>query len=221
MPTRGAGATSGTGTGDGERMDDGVGVGTRAGVGVPARAGGTGVVPRGGVIGTGVEVFKDADGGGRGERVRRVIGIVKVGEGDEEESESDDVDGWLAEENVRRSGGDVPFAVGGIGERGVGTEALRRIRAGRSGIGVDTGVLRPERVDISGVRAGDDTSIVPSADSGGAGVRAERGGTSVPLEVGTDAFGAGARIGTCGGTFSRGFGTRSASRMKRKSRPNS
>ena len=36
------------------------------------------------VIGTGVGIFTDAEGGGRGERVRRVIGIVKVGEGGEE-----------------------------------------------------------------------------------------------------------------------------------------
>jgi hypothetical protein len=145
VPTRRAGATSGTGTGDGERMDAGVGVGTRAGVGVPARAGETGVVPRGGVIGTGVEVLTDAEGGGRGERVRRVIGIVKVGEGDEEESESDVVDGWLAEENVRSSGGDVLFTVGGRGEDGSGTEALRRMRAGRSVVDADSGVPRPER----------------------------------------------------------------------------
>jgi hypothetical protein len=162
-------------------MDAGVGVGTRAGVGVPARAGGTGVVPRGGVIGTGVEVLTDAEGGGRGERVRRVIGIVKVGEGDEDESDSDDVDGWLAEENVRSSGGDVLFTVGGRGEDGNGTEALRRMRPGRSVVDADSGVLRPERIDISGVRVGDDTSIVSSTGSGGAGVRAERGGTSVPL----------------------------------------
>ena len=36
------------------------------------------------VIGTGVRIFTDASGGGRGERVRRVIGIVKVGEGGKE-----------------------------------------------------------------------------------------------------------------------------------------
>jgi hypothetical protein len=66
---REAGATSGMGTGDGERMDASGGVGMRLGVGVPARAGAAGVVPRGGVIGTGVDVFTDAEGGGRGERV--------------------------------------------------------------------------------------------------------------------------------------------------------
>lgn len=99
MPTRGAGAASGTGAGDDERMDEGVGVGTRAGMGMPAREG-VGADPRGGVAGAGVgvaerlEVFTDAEGGGRGERVRRVIGAAKVGEGDESsESESEDVDG--------------------------------------------------------------------------------------------------------------------------------
>jgi hypothetical protein len=71
------------GAGDGERMDTGVNVGTRVGVGMPARVGAAGVVPRVRVIDTGVEVLTDAEGGGRGERVRRVIGIVKVGEGGE------------------------------------------------------------------------------------------------------------------------------------------
>ena len=210
-------------------------------MGVPARgcccccccALGTGVDPRGGggVRGEGVEAFvdfTDAEGGGRGERVRRVIGTVKVGEEDEEsESESEDVEGWLADESERGSGGGVPVLVpvpGGRGDDIVGVDALRWRRAGRSGAGVDVerGVLRPERVGSSGVRAGDEKSMLPRTESGGAGVlRADRGGKSAPLEVGSDAFGAGARIGTCGVTVSRGFGTRSASRMKRKSSPNS
>ena len=192
---------------------------------------GTGVDPRGGggVRGEGVEafvVFTDAEGGGRGERVRRVIGTVKVGEEDEEsESESEDVEGWLADESERGSGGGVLVLVpGGRGDDIVGVDALRWRRAGRSGAGagVERGVLRPERVGSSGVRAGDEKSMLPSTESGGAGVlRADRGAMSDPLEVGRDAFGAGARIGTCGATVSRGFGTRSASRMKRKSSPNS
>ena len=216
-----------------------MGVGARVGVGVPARGGccccccalGTGVDPRGGggVRGEGVEafvVFTDAEGGGRGERVRRVIGTVKVGEEDEEsESESEDVEGWLADESERGSGGGVLVLVpGGRGDDIVGVDALRWRRAGRSGAGVDVerGVFRPERVGSSGVRAGDEKSMLPRTESGGAGVlRADRGGKSAPLEVGSDAFGAGARIGTCGVTVSRGFGTRSASRMKRKSSPNS
>lgn len=215
-----------------------MGVGARVGVGVPARGGGccccalgTGVDPRGGggVRGEGVEafvVFTDAEGGGRGERVRRVIGTVKVGEEDEEsESESEDVEGWLADESERGSGGGVLVLVpGGRGDDIVGVDALRWRRAGRSGAGagVERGVLRPERVGSSGVRAGDEKSMLPRTESGGAGVlRADRGGKSAPLEVGSDAFGAGARIGTCGATVSRGFGTRSASRMKRKSSPNS
>ena len=215
-----------------------MGVGARVGVGVPARGGcccwalGTGVDPRGGggVRGEGVEAFvdfTDAEGGGRGERVRRVIGTVKVGEEDEEsESESEDVEGWLADESERGSGGGVPVAAvpGGRGDDIVGVDALRWRRAGRSGAGagVERGVLRPERVGSSGVRAGDEKSMLPSTESGGAGVlRADRGAMSDPLEVGRDAFGAGARIGTCGATVSRGFGTRSASRMKRKSSPNS
>ena len=192
---------------------------------------GTGVDPRGGggVRGEGVEafvVFTDAEGGGRGERVRRVIGTVKVGEEDEEsESESEDVEGWLADESERGSGGGVLVLVpGGRGDDIVGVDALRWRRAGRSGAGagVERGVLRPERVGSSGVRAGDEKSMLPRTESGGAGVlRADRGGKSDPLEVGSDAFGAGARIGTCGVTVSRGFETRSASRMKRKSSPNS
>ena len=215
-----------------------MGVGARVGVGVPARGGcccccvlGTGVDPRGGggVRGEGVEAFvdfTDAEGGGRGERVRRVIGTVKVGEEDEEsESESEDVEGWLADESERGSGGGVLVLVpGGRGDDIVGVDALRWRRAGRpgAGAGVERGVLRPERVGSSGVRAGDEKSMLPRTESGGAGVlRADRGGKSAPLEVGSDAFGAGARIGTCGVTVSRGFGTRSASRMKRKSSPNS
>jgi hypothetical protein len=182
-------------------------VGAREGVGVPARAG-VGVVPRGGESGTGF--FMDTEGGGRGERARRIVGAVRVGEGEEEEREREreDVDGWLlVDESVR-----VP----------VGADTLRRVRVGRSGVGAESGVFRPERTGSSGVLPGDDRSVVPSAASGGAGVpRAEREGTSVTLEVGSDALGAGARIGTCGGTFSNGFGTRSASKMKRKSRPNS
>ena len=42
------------------------------------------------------------------------------------------MDGWLAEENVRRSGGDVLFAVGGRGKgggryRGVVQDARRQV----------------------------------------------------------------------------------------------
>ena len=194
-------------------------MGARAGVGVPARAG-VGFVPRGGDWGTGVvDVFMDTEGGGRGERVRRVIGVVKVGEGvDDDDVEWEDVDGWwVADESERGSG--VPVVVG-RGEDAAG--ALRRVRAGRSGGSAEIGVFRPERTGSSGVMAGDDRNAVPSTDSGSAGVlRAERDGTSVPLEVGSNALGAGARIGTNGVTSSKGLGTRSASRMKRKSRPNS
>lgn len=195
-------------------MDEGVGVGAREGVGVPARAGVGVVVPRGGESGTGVAgVFMDAEGGGRGERVRRMIGAVKVGEG-VEESEREDVDGWLTDERERGRGGGEGVAAD--------VDTLRRVRVGRSGANAESGVFRSEREDSSGVMAGDDSSAIPRAGSGSAGVlRVERGGTSVPLDVGCDALGAGARIGTFGGTFPTGFGTRSASRMKRKSRPNS
>jgi hypothetical protein len=50
-----------------------------------------------------------------------------------------------------------------------------------------------------------------------------RGKAGVMEEAWSDAFGTGARVGTAGEMFpeSGGFGTRSASRIKRKSRPNS
>lgn len=55
----------------------------------------------------------------------------------------------------------------------------------------------------------------------GAMLRMGRGGKTGTLEVETVVLGAEARMGTGGGTFSTGFGTRSASRINRKSRPNS
>jgi len=53
-------------------------------------------------------------------------------------------------------------------------------------------------------------------------LRVIRGGKRGGLEArAADVLGVGIRIGTGGGTFSGGFGTRSASRINRKSRPKS
>ena len=86
---------------------------------------------------------------------------------------------------------------------------------------VAPGVGVPQRVGKSGA-AGDD-----SDDAGSAICTTElrvRGGKTGVLEgAWNNVFGAGARTGTTGEMFpdSGGFGTRSASRIKRKSRPNS
>jgi hypothetical protein len=128
-------------------------------VGVPARGGGATDAGVDGVSGDDVDVavFTDAEGGGRGERVRRVIGVVNVGEEEEREREREDVEGWLADERERGSGGGVPMPVpGAVGGRGEGVDALRWRREGRSGAGAERGVLRPERVGSSGVMAGDE-----------------------------------------------------------------
>jgi hypothetical protein len=88
------------------------------------------------------------------------------------------------------------------------------------GAGAGVGVL--QRVGGSG---GDECA---DSDAGSAicatEVRVGRGGkTGVLEEAWSDAFGAGARMGIAGEMFSEsgGFGTRSASRINRKSRPNS
>lgn len=109
-----------------------------------------------------------------------------------------------------------------------GTGALRAVRDEESAVdgmvGVGVGVGVPQRVDRSGA-AGDDCA---ESDASSAicttELRVGRGGkTGVLEEAWSDAFGAGARMGTAGEIFpeSGGFGTRSASRINRKSRPNS
>lgn len=52
-------------------------------------------------------------------------------------------------------------------------------------------------------------------------LRVMRGGKRGGLETRADVLGVGVRMGTGGGTFSGGFGTRSVSRINRKSRPKS
>ena len=103
------------------------------------------------------------------------------------------------------------------------------MRAGESaadgvvGAGAGVGVLR--RVGRSGV-TGDERA---ESDAGSAicattELRMERGGKAGILEEAwSGAFGSGARMGSDGEMFpeSGGFGTRSVSRINRKSRPNS
>ena len=102
------------------------------------------------------------------------------------------------------------------------------MRAGESaadgmvGAGAGVGVL--QRVGRSGA-AGDECA---DSDVGSAicatELRVGRGGkTGVLEEAWSDAFVAGAKMGTAGEVFSEsgGFGTRSVSRINRKSRPNS
>jgi hypothetical protein len=97
------------------------------------------------------------------------------------------------------------------------------VRAGESAAD-GTGVGVSQRVGRSGA-AGDECA---DSDAGSAicttELRVGRGGkTGVLEEAWSDGFGAGARMGTAGEMFpeSGGFGTRSASRINRKSRPNS
>ncbi len=102
---------------------------------------------------------------------------------------------------------------------------LRAVRTGESavdgvvGAGAGVGMLRPERVGRSGA-TGDECAEPASCATE---LYVGRGGKTGVLEDAWDAFGAGARTGTCGGMFpaSAGIGTRSASRINRKSRPNS
>lgn len=112
---------------------------------------------------------------------------------------------------------------------------MRVVRTGESdiegvaGASAGVGVLRPERVGRSGA-AGDDCadSYAGSPNAANELLRVGRGGkpgafTALEEVALNDVFGAGARMGVGGGTFSdsSGFGTRSASRINRKSRPNS
>jgi len=100
------------------------------------------------------------------------------------------------------------------------------VRAGESaadgmvGAGAGVGVLRPERVGRSSATGDECAGSAVCATE----LRVGRGGkTGVLEEAWSDAFGAGARVGTAGEMFpeSGEFGTRSASRINRKSRPNS
>lgn len=105
------------------------------------------------------------------------------------------------------------------------------MRAGESAadgmVGAGAGVGVPQRVGGSGA-AGDEFA---DSDASSAicttELRVGRGGKTGVLEKAwSDAFGAGARMGTMGTAGemfpeSGGFGTRSASRINRKSRPNS
>jgi hypothetical protein len=102
------------------------------------------------------------------------------------------------------------------------------VRAGESAAdgmvdaGASVGVLqRAGRSGAAGdVRADSDTGSAICATE----LRVGRGGkTGVLEETLSDAFVAGARMGTAGEMFSEsgGFGTRSVSRINRKSRPNS
>lgn len=109
---------------------------------------------------------------------------------------------------------------------------MRAVRAGESavdgvaGAGPGVGVLRPERVGRSGA-AGDECadSYAGSTKAAIELLRVGRGGNPGALEEAAlnDVFGAEVGIGIRGVTFSEssGFGTRSASRTNRKSRPNS
>lgn len=110
---------------------------------------------------------------------------------------------------------------------GGSTGALRAVRAGESaadgmlGTGAGVGVLRPERVGSAAINdcAGSAGSLICATE-----LRVGRGGkTGVLEDVWSDGLGAGARVGTAGEMFpkSGGFGTRMASRINRKSRPNS
>jgi hypothetical protein len=79
---------------------------------------------------------------------------------------------------------------------------------------MDVGVLRPERRGVWEVWLTGEAG----ADSRVGSVVGMRAGDGAAPEVRSETS---ARMGTGGGMFSCGFGTRRASRMNRKSRPNS
>jgi hypothetical protein len=150
----------------------------------------------------------DVAGGGYGERARRPMEAENMG----------DCDCCVDGELLRCTS----IATDATGE---GTGTVRGVRSGESVGGVGgaaAGVLRPERVGKStagpGGGVGDGSGTCSAA---GAVLRAVRGGKPGALEARTDELGAGAKMGTGGGTFSGGFGTRSALRINRKSRPKS
>ena len=112
---------------------------------------------------------------------------------------------------------------------------MRVVRTGESaidgvaGAGTGVGVLRPKRVGGSGA-AGDECadSYAGSPNAANVLLRVGRGGkpgafTALEEVALNDVFGAEEMMGVGGGTVSDsgGFGTRSASRINRKSRPNS
>lgn len=109
---------------------------------------------------------------------------------------------------------------------------MRVVRTGESdidgvaGASAGVGVLRPERVGAAGDDCAD--SYAGSPNAANELLRVGRGGkpgafTALEEVALNDVFGAGPMMGVGGGTFSdsSGFGTRSASRIYRKSRPNS
>jgi hypothetical protein len=162
---------------------------------VPREVGREGVVGRLGL---------DVAGGRYGERARRPMEAESMG----------DCDCCVDGELLRCTS----IATDATGE---GTGAERGVRSGESVGGVGgaaAGVLRPERVGKSTAGPGDGSAACSAA---GAVLRAVRGGKPGALEARTDELGAGARMGTGGGMFSGGFGTRSALRINRKSRPKS
>jgi hypothetical protein len=113
---------------------------------------------------------------------------------------------------------------------GEGTGTWRVVRAGEFAVdgvvgAAGAGVLRPERVGGSGAAGDEYANSYAGSAVGATELRVGRGGKLGALEEAAlnDVFGAGARIGIDGGMFSEssGFGTRSESRINRKSRPNS
>lgn len=92
------------------------------------------------------------------------------------------------------------------------------------GAGAGVGVLVLQRVGRSGTAGDECADSDASSATWATELRVGRGGkTGVFKEAWSDTFGAGARVGTVGEMFpeSGGFGTRRASRINRKSRPNS
>lgn len=95
---------------------------------------------------------------------------------------------------------------------------------GMIGAGAGVGVLLPERVGRSGAAVDECADSNSGSAICATELRVGRGGKPGVLEEAwRDAFGAEARTGTAGEMFpeSSGFGTRSASRINLKSRPNS
>jgi hypothetical protein len=162
-------------------------------------------VRRYGVVG---RLDVDVGIGGNGERVRRPMEPASMG------------DCGCADGELLRC---TSMATDGTGDD---MGALRDARAGESVgsvSGATVGVLDPERLDKSaaGPGGGMDADSGACSYAGAAALRVARGGKLGASEAMSDVVGAGARTGTGGGMFSSGFGTRSASRINRKSRPNS
>jgi hypothetical protein len=131
-------------------------------------------------------------------------------------------DGGIGGVGIARGGVSGDGVVGRLWDVVEGCGNGERVRRAKEAT-VGVGVLRPECRGKSSVWPGGDSDADPRAGSAVdiGMLREEEGDEPSPLYESSEAFDGDSRMRTGGGTFSRGFGTRSAWRINRKSRPNS